>query len=75
MKKLLAKLRGSRGDTMIEILAALLVVVLCMSFLCNSLATAAKNNEALMNKNILPATYALSDEEPPFPSDEDAAGD
>lgn len=38
------KLRSQRGDTLVETLAALLIVVLTMAFLATSIVTAARIN-------------------------------
>lgn len=45
------KLRSQRGDTLMETLAALLLVVLTMAFLATSLVTAARINAGVRQTN------------------------
>lgn len=45
------KLRSQRGDTLMETLAALLLVVLTMAFLATSLVTAARINAGVQQTN------------------------
>ena len=43
---MMKKLRSRRGETLVETLVSLLIVVLCLSFLATAIVTAARINAA-----------------------------
>ena len=60
------KLRSQRGDTLMETLAALLLVVLTMAFLATSLVTAARINAGVRQTDIALKYDAAEGEKKPL---------